>query len=89
MRLGTVHQGCDIRGPLVNSSDGKSLGERLLGFTGRARTGPENVTMVAHPAIARWRQDGGYRPGTLAGIERDLGIFDIAGIEDYSSVTVV
>ncbi|MGB3314960.1 MAG: DUF2235 domain-containing protein [Albidovulum sp.] len=88
-RLGAVGNACDHMGPLINNADGKSFGERLLGVTGRARQGPGQVGMVAHPAIARWRRDGRYRPGALTVVEADLQGFDLAQIIPFNAVAIV
>lgn len=88
-RLGKVCEYCDHLGPLVNSSGGRSFSERLLGLTGRPRQGPDRIDMVAHPAIARWRRDGRYRPGALTVVETDLKSFDLAQIMPFNAVAVV
>ena len=88
-RLGAVSDLCDHLGPLINNSVGQSLGDRLLGLTGMSRQGPDRIDMVAHPAIARWRRDGGYRPGTLGGVENELQRFDLAQITPFNAVAVV
>ncbi len=94
--LEEVRRGCDALGPLESHSGPKSAFDRFLGLTGRARTGPESLGMVAHPAISRWRSVsyppawGGrpYRPGALAALAHDLDGFDLAGIEDYAGAVV-
>ncbi|MEZ5779847.1 MAG: DUF2235 domain-containing protein [Paracoccaceae bacterium] len=93
--LAHVRSGCDLLGPLRNQSGGKSLTERLLGLTGKARKGPDEVGAVSHPAVARWRTDAfpaewrgrPYRPKTLQTIETSLNGFDLAAIRDYSAVS--
>lgn len=94
--LEAVRRQCDPLGPLENSSGPKSLFDRALMLTRRARTGPETLGMVAHPAIARWRAAalppawGGrrYRPETLRPLAAGLDGFDMAGIEDYAAPAV-
>lgn len=86
--------GCDLLGPLYNQSTGKSLVEKAMGLTGRARAGPDQIGMVAHPAVRRWREDrlpsgwrgGAYRPQTLQPLAAALGRFDLAAIRDYSVI---
>ena len=91
--LEAVHRDCDLLGPVFNQSQGKTLFQKLLGLTGKARTGPDRIAMVAHPAVGRWRcaelpadwQGRAYRPKTLSGLAGDLDGFDLAGLSDYST----
>ena len=91
--LEAVHWDCDLLGPVFNQSQGKTLFQKLLGLTGKARTGPDRIAMVAHPAVGRWRcaelpadwQGRAYRPKTLSGLAGDLDGFDLAGLGDYST----
>lgn len=95
--LKDTQAGCNFLGPLYNQSGGKSLGERLLGLAGAAREGPDEIGMVSHPAIGRWREESlpadwqgrAYRPQTLSPLAGDLGRFDLAGITDYRDIRIV
>ncbi|MCB2117502.1 MAG: DUF2235 domain-containing protein [Rhodobacteraceae bacterium] len=97
--LGEVRRGCDASGELYNSSEGRSLIERIMGIGGRWRDGPTEIGAVAHPAVSRWRlpkerfprswSGKAYRPKTLAGVAQGLDSFDLAALHDYSAFRTV